>query len=74
MDKALRLFVKKGLLNVTLENISEECEYTLKEIKKYYSDISLIIDDIIKRATTTSNESTIGILNARVPEKLNLRY
>ncbi len=34
----------------------------IKEIKKYYSDISLIIDDIIKRATTTSNESTIGIL------------
>ena len=33
LDKALRLFVTKGLLNVTLENISEECEYTLKEIK-----------------------------------------
>ena len=48
LDKALRLFVTKGLLNVTLENISEECEYTLKEIKKYYSDISLTIDDIIK--------------------------
>lgn len=73
MDKALRLFVKKGLLNVTLENISEECEYTLKEIKKYYSDISLIIDDIIKRATTTSNESTIGVLNARVPAKVKFK-
>ena len=34
LDKALRLFVKKGLLNVTLESISEECGYTLKEIKK----------------------------------------
>ena len=33
LDKALRLFVKKGLLNVTLESISEECGYTLKEIK-----------------------------------------
>ncbi len=73
LDKALRLFVTKGLLNVTLENISEECEYTLKEIKKYYSDISLIIDDIIKRATTTSNESTIGILNARVPAKVKFK-
>ena len=37
LDKSLRLFVKKGLLNVTLENISEECGYTLKEIKKYYN-------------------------------------
>lgn len=73
LDKALRLFVKKGLLNVTLESISEECGYTLKEIKKYYSDISLIIDDIIKRATTTSNESTIGILNAGVPAKVKFK-
>ena len=73
LDKALRLFVKKGLLNVTLESISEECGYTLKEIKKYYSDISLIIDDIIKRAKTTSNESTIGILNAGVPAKVKFK-
>lgn len=73
LDKSLRLFVKKGLLNVTLENISEECGYTLKEIKKYYSDISLIIDEPIKRATTTSNESTIGVLNARVPTKVKFK-
>ena len=73
LDKSLRLFVKKGLLNVTLENISEECGYTLKEIKKYYSDISLIIDELIKRATTTSNESTIGVLNARVPTKVKFK-
>ena len=47
--------------------------YFQKEIKKYYSDISLIIDDIIKRATTTSNESTIGTLNAGVPAKVKFK-
>lgn len=74
LDKALILFIRRGISKVGLADISEVTGYSIKEIKRYYKDEEELIDDIVKRAASVSNESTMGILNIRLSAKEKFKF
>lgn len=72
MDKTLHVISKNFFLKQDFDELSKSIGIPKKEIEKRFLDMNELIDCIVERASSVSNESTLGIESTGLSPKKKL--